>query len=170
MEGNKLTLVLKGVRLGIMVLGVCLVSIIVFIAISTDLDYRVMPNGALSTAYTAPTGTPFLDAVLYIVYIVGLVCTLAAIGFGVSMFIKKLRSDFKSQIGTLIGFSVFLILGLISYFVLADSTVLDAYEASGIEVSENVSRFAGGSVFSVYILSIAAILSVVWGAVRNIIK
>ena len=85
-------------------------------------------------------------------------------------FVNNLRNDFQSQIGTLTGLSVFLILGLVSYFALADSTVLNAYEASGITVTASESIFAGGSMIFVYILGIAAMLSVVWAEVSSIIK
>ena len=106
----------------------------------------------------------------YIIYAVGAACAGAAVGFGVYSFVYNLLTDFQSQIGTLAGISVFLVLGLVSYFILADSTVLNAYEASGITVSAGESVFAGGSMIFVYMLGIAAILSVVWAEVSSILK
>ena len=85
----------------------------------------------------------------YIIYAVGAACAVAAVGFGLFTFVKNLKNDFQSQIGTLTGLSVFLILGLASYFLLADSTVLNAYEASGITVTASESVFAGGSMIFV---------------------
>ena len=111
-----------------------------------------------------------LDSIIFItIHTVGF-CAASTLEFGAHTFVNKLKNDFKSQIGTLAGLSVFLILGLVSYFALADSTVLDAYEASGITVTESESVFAGGSMILVYILGISAVLSVVWSEVSSIIK
>ena len=159
MNGSKITLVLKGVRLAIIALGVILVAIIVYCSGSDESYLEGNANYGI-----------FLDGLFYIIYAVGAACAGAAVGFGVYTFIKKLSSDFKSQVGVLSGLLVFLVLGLISYLALADSTVLNAYESSGITVSPSESVFAGGSMIFVYILGIAAILSVVWAEVSSIIK
>ena len=159
MDGNKLTRILSGLRMAIIGLGVLLVLIIV---LSSVADESFLEGDANYGTY--------LDGLFYIIYAVGAACAGAAVGFGVYTFGNNLKNDFKSQIGTLIGLSVFTILGLVSYFVLADSTVLNAYEASGITVTASESVFAGGSMIFVYILGIAAMLSVVWAEVSSIIK
>ena len=82
----------------------------------------------------------------------------------------KLVNDFKAQLGTLAGMSVFTIIGLASYFVIADGTVMNAYEASGITVSESESIFAGGSMIYVYLLFGVAAASIVWAEVSSIFK
>ena len=76
---------------------------------------------------------------------------LRQLGFGLYSFVMKLVNDFKSQIGTLMGMSVFLLIGLLSYFAFADGTVMSAYESSGITVTESESVFAGGSMIYVYL-------------------
>tara|TARA_Y100000739_G_C20600162_1_gene462501 strand:- start:441 stop:920 length:480 start_codon:yes stop_codon:yes gene_type:complete len=159
MNGSKITLVLKGVRLAIIALGVILVAIIVYCSGADESYLEGNANYGI-----------FLDGLFYIIYAVGAACAVAAVGFGVFTFIKKLSSDFKSQRGILSGLGVFIAMGLISYFALADSTVLNAYESSGITVTPAESVFAGGSMIFVYILGIAAILSVVWSEVRSIFK
>ena len=82
----------------------------------------------------------------------------------------KLINDVKSQVGTLTGMSVFLLIGLLSYFAFADGTVMSAYESSGITVTESESVFAGGSMIYVYLLGIVAVASIVWAEVSSIFK
>ena len=159
MDGNKLTRILSGLRMAIIALGVILVAIIVMSSV---------PDESLVEG-DANYGT-YLDGLFYIIYAVGVACAGAAVGFGVYTFGNNLINDFQSQVGTLAGLSFFLIIGLVSYFALADSTVLNAYESSGITVSASESVFAGGSMIFVYILGIAAMLSVVWAEVSSIIK
>ncbi|MBC8149975.1 MAG: hypothetical protein H8E97_01665, partial [Bacteroidetes bacterium] len=98
------------------------------------------------------------------------ICASATLEFLAHTFVNNSNNHFKSQIRTPMELPAFLILGLVSYFALADSTVLDAYEASGITVTESESVFAGGSMILVYILGISAVLSVVWSEVSSIIK
>ena len=57
-----------------------------------------------------------------------------------------------------------------SFYVLADSTVLRAYEASGITVTEGESLFAGGGMYFVYLLGLVAIGSIVVAEVNKAIK
>jgi len=159
MDGNKLTRNLSGLRLAIIFLGV---SLVIKILLSSVPDESFIEGDENYGKY--------LDGLFYIIYAVGAACAVAAVGFGLFTFGKNLKNDFQSQIGTLTGLSVFLILGLVSYFVLADSTVLNAYEASGITVTSSESVFAGGSMIFVYVLGIAAMLSVVWAEVSSIIK
>jgi len=106
----------------------------------------------------------------YIIYTVGIACSIAAVGFGVYAFAMKLVNDFQSQLGTLAGVSVFAIIGLASYFILADGAVLNAYEVSGITVSESESIFAGGSMIYVYLLFVVAGASIIWAEVSSIFK
>ena len=159
MNGNNLTSILSWVRLAVIGLGVLLVAIIVMNSVADESFVEGDANYGI-----------YLDWLFYIIYAVGAACAGAAVGFGVYSFVNNLLTDFQSQIGTLIGISVFFVLGLVSYFILADSTVLNAYEASGIKVSAGESVFAGGSMIFVYILGIAAILSVVWAEVNSILK
>ena len=159
MDGNKLTRNLSGLRLAIIFIGV---SLVIKILLSSVPDESFLEGDANYGTY--------LDGLFYIIYAVGAACAVAAVGFGLYTFGNNLKNDFQSQIGTLTGLSVFLILGLVSFFLLADSTVLNAYEASGITVTASESVFAGGSMIFVYILGIAAMLSVVWAEVSSIIK
>ena len=159
MNGNNLISILSWVRLAVIGLGVLLVAIIVMSSVADESFVEGDANYGI-----------YLDWLFYIIYAVGAACAGSAVGFGVYTFVNNLLTDFQSQIGTLAGISVFFVIGLVSYFILADSTVLNAYEASGITVSAGESIFAGGSMFFVYILGIAAILSVVWAEVSRILK
>jgi hypothetical protein len=159
MEENKINFALTGLRLVIISLGVLLVAIIIG-----------KSNGDESFVEGEANYGIYLDWMFYIIYTVGIACSLAAVGFGVYSFVMKLVNDFKSQLGTLAGISVFAIIGLVSYFILADGAVLNAYEVSGIAVSESESIFAGGSMIYVYLLFLVAAASIVWAEVSSIFK
>ena len=159
MEENKINFALTGLRLVIISLGVLLVAIIIG-----------KSNGDESFVEGEANYGIYLDWMFYIIYTVGIACSLAAVGFGVYSFVMKLINDFKSQLGTLAGISVFAIIGLVSYFILADGAVLNAYEVSGIAVSESESIFAGGSMIYVYLLFVVAAAAIVWAEVSSIFK
>ena len=107
-----------------------------------------------------------LDNLFYIIYAVGVACAAAALLLGLYFFVTNI----KDRMGTLVGVAGFAVLGLASFYVLADSTVLRAYEASGITVTEGESMFAGGGIYFVYLLSLAAIASIVVAEVNKAIK
>ena len=107
-----------------------------------------------------------LDNLFYIIYAVGVACGAAALLFGLYFF----ATNIKDRMGTLVGVAGFAVLGLVSFYVLADSTVLRAYEASGITVTEGESMFAGGGMYFVYLLGLAAIASIVVAEVNKAIK
>jgi hypothetical protein len=107
-----------------------------------------------------------LDNLFYIIYAVGIACGAAAVLFGLYFFATNL----KDRMGTLIGVAGFAVLGLVSFYVLADATVLNAYEASGITVTEGESMFAGGGMYFVYLLGLVAIASIVVAEVNKAIK
>ena len=107
-----------------------------------------------------------LDNLFYIIYAVGIACGAAAVLFGLYFFATNL----KAKMGTLIGVAGFAVLGLVSFYALADSTVLRAYEASGITVTEGESLFAGGGMYFVYLLGLVAVGSIVVVEVNKAIK
>ncbi len=107
-----------------------------------------------------------LDSLFYIIYAVGIACGLAAVLFGLYFF----ANNVKERMSTLVGVGGFLVLGLVSFYVLADSKVLRAYEASGITVTEGESMFAGGGMYFVYLLGLVAIGSIVVAEVNKAIK
>ena len=107
-----------------------------------------------------------LENLFYIIYAVGIACGAAAVLFGLYFFATNL----KAKMGTLIGVAGFLVIGLVSFYGLADSTVLRAYEASGITVTEGESMFAGGGMYFVYLLGLVALGSIVVAEVNKAIK
>ena len=107
-----------------------------------------------------------LDNLFYIIYAVGIACGAAAVLFGLYFFATNL----KAKMGTLIGIAGFVVIGLVSFYGLADSTVLRAYEASGITVTEGESLFAGGGMYFVYLLGLVALASIVVAEVNKAIK
>ena len=107
-----------------------------------------------------------LDNLFYFIYAVGIACGAAAVLFGLYFFATNL----KAKMGTLIGVAGFAVIGLVSFYGLADSTVLRAYEASGITVTEGESLFAGGGMYFVYLLGLVALGSIVVAEVNKAIK
>jgi hypothetical protein len=159
MKENIINIILKTLRMAIMVLGVILIVIIVSSSVADE--SRIEAEASYGE---------FLDWMFYIIYTVGIASGLAAVLFGLVTFVIKLVNDFKSQIGTLAGVSVFLLIGFLSYFVFADGTVMSAYESSGLTVTESESVFAGGSMIYIYLLGIVALASIVWAEVSSIFK
>lgn len=111
-----------------------------------------------------------LDGLFYIIYAVGIACGAAAVLFGLGFLVMKMANDPKSVLGTIAGFVGFVLIGLISFYVLADDTVLRAYEASGIKVTAGESLFAGGGLYFVYLLGGLSILTIVVAEVRSALK
>ena len=107
-----------------------------------------------------------LDNLFYIIYAVGIACAAAALLFGLYFF----GANLKERRGTLMGVGAFALLGLISFYGLADRSVLQAYEVSGITVTEGESWFAGGGMYFVYLLGLAAIAAIVVAEVNKAIK
>ena len=107
-----------------------------------------------------------LDNLFYIIYAVGIASGAAAVLFGLYFFATNL----KAKMGTLIGVAGFAVLGLVSFYALADSTVLRAYAASGITVTEGESLFAGGGMYFVYLLGLVALGSILVAEVNKAIK
>ena len=71
---------------------------------------------------------------------------------------------------TLMGFLAFVVIGLFSFYVLADDTVLSAYESSGITVTKGESMFAGGGLYFVYLLGGLSVLTIIAAEVRSALK
>lgn len=107
-----------------------------------------------------------LDAVYNLTLVVLAICAAGAVLFGIVYFLM----NFKQRMGTLIGLIGFIVLAAISFYVLADDTVLRAYESSGIEVTGGESLFAGGGIILVYLLGGLAILAIVWTEISKLLK
>jgi len=107
-----------------------------------------------------------LDLVYTITLIALGLCILAALAFGLIFFI----SNIKQRLTTLLGIVGFVVIGLISFYVLADGTVLKAYETGGVTVTEGESLFAGGGIYMTYILGLIAVGAIVWAEVSKIFK
>ena len=99
----------------------------------------------------------------------GAVCVLAILGFGVYHFAQKLVSNPKRAMGTLIGFVVFFVAGLIAW-ALADTTVTPAMVASGAVVTEQDVKIADASIQFIYILGILALVSILVVEGKSILK
>jgi len=155
MEKNPLHIGLAALRAFIIVLGA---GLSIAIASSSGADE--------SFAEGLANYGGLLDAVYYIVYASGFACTLAALGFGIYFF----AINFKSRKAQLAGLVVFLMMGLVSFYGLADDAVLAAYESTGDAVSAGVSQFAGGGIWMVYLLGVTAMATIVWTEVSAIFK
>lgn len=107
-----------------------------------------------------------LDTIYSLTLIALVVCAAAAVLFGIVYFFMNL----KSRMGSLIGIIAFAVIALISIYGLADSTVLAAYEKSGITVSESESMLSGGGIIFVYVLGALAIGTIVWTEAKKLIQ
>lgn len=107
-----------------------------------------------------------LDMVYLLTLVALVICAAAAVLFGVVFFLTNI----KQRMTTLIGIVGFIVIALISFYGLADDTVLRAYEASGESVSPEESRFAGGGMYMVYLLGGGAVLAIIWAEVSKLFK
>jgi hypothetical protein len=152
----------KGLRIGLSALRIAIIvagAALTWIILSNSVSEETWQEGDQSYG-------KYLDQLFYIIYAVGAAAGIAAILFGLAFFLL----NFREKIGTLIGVIGFAIVGLISYYQLSDSTVLKAYEASGIVVTEGESWFAGGGLWFVYLLGLISIGAIVWAEVSRIFK
>ena len=147
MQANVIRTSLTALRVLIIVLG----CIWVVSAINSD-----NPNGPVES---------LVNLNLY----TGAVCVLAILGFGVYHFAQKLVSNPKRAMGTLIGFVVFFVAGLIAW-ALADTTVTPAMVASGAIVTEQDVKIADASIQFIYILGILALVSILVVEGKSILK
>jgi hypothetical protein len=107
-----------------------------------------------------------LDLVYNITIVALALCVIAALGFGLLFFLTNI----KQRLTTLLGIVGFVVIGLISFYVLADGTVLKAYETGGVTVTEGESIFAGGGIYMTYILGAIALGAIIWAEVSKIFK
>lgn len=107
-----------------------------------------------------------LDLVYNITLVALALCVIAALGFGILFFLTNI----KQRLTTLLGIVGFVVIGLISFYVLADGTVLKAYETGGVTVTEGESIFAGGGIYMTYILGAIALGAIIWAEVSKIFK
>lgn len=107
-----------------------------------------------------------LDLVYNITLVALALCVIAALGFGLLFFLTNI----KQRLTTLLGIVGFVVIGLISFYVLADGTVLKAYETGGVTVTEGESIFAGGGIYMTYILGAIALGAIIWAEVSKIFK
>ena len=99
----------------------------------------------------------------------GVVCVLAILGFGLFHFAQKLVMNPKRAMGTLIGFAVFFVAGLIAW-LMADTTVTSAMLASGATVTEQDVKIADASIQFIYILGLLAIGSILVVEGKSLLK
>tara|TARA_B100001057_G_scaffold71476_1_gene65745 strand:- start:1846 stop:2325 length:480 start_codon:yes stop_codon:yes gene_type:complete len=156
----------KGLRFGLSVLRIGI------IVAGVLLSYMITSRSGADETFVEGQERygALLDGLFYIIYIVGIACSAAAVLFGLGFLAVKLINDSKSVTGTLVGFAAFVVIGLLSFFVLADDTVLRAYEASGIQVSAGESLFAGGGLYFVYLLGGLSVLTIVVAEIRGALK
>lgn len=156
----------KGLRLGLSVLriGVIVAGVV--------LSYMITSRSGADETFVEGQERygALLDGLFYIIYFVGVACAAAAVLFGLGFLILKMKNDPKSVLGTIAGFLGFVVLGLVSFYGLADDTVLRAYEASGITVTPGESLFAGGGLYFVYLLGALSIITIVVAEIRSALK
>ena len=152
----------KGIRLGLSVLRMAIIA--------AGVALSVMITSRSGSDETFVEGLErygsLLDNLFYIIYIVGIAAGAAAILFGLMFFVANI----KEKVGALVGILVFAVLGLLSFYSLADDTVLRAYEASGITVTPGESLFAGGGLYFVYLLGGLSILAIVVAEISRVFK
>lgn len=138
MDSKQINLVLTIIKFAVIGLGV------IFIAGIAFFDKLVLVGSALGLTYASLA-----------------VCAVAALGFGIKLFIEKAKES-KS---TLYGVLGFIALILIAYLIASD-----AVAPNWKEVTEGVSRMVGTGLWLLYLLLFGAIGTIVYVEVRKILK
>lgn len=106
-----------------------------------------------------------LNGVYWMTIVVGLLCAAAAVIFGIIFFF----SNIKKNMGMLIGIASFVILALISIFVLADGSINPAWRTDA-PVTATESLLGGGGIMLSYLLGIIALGAIAWTEVSRFFK
>jgi len=108
-----------------------------------------------------------IDAELFLIWTYILVCiaAVAAIVFPVILLIKNPKNTKKSLIGII---AVVVIIG-IAYFIASDE-ILTLPGYTGLDNVPSMLKFAGTSLFSMYILAIAAVASIFYVEIAKYFK
>lgn len=131
--------------------------------------FRIMAKGEEGVKGLAAAGdTSLLEPMAWIGYII-LALTLALVVFFVFKNLFTGGGDIKN---TLIGFGAFVAVLLIGYLVSGGDVLVgtDVYAYDGVLATENESQLVGGGLVAFYILSIVAILAMVFSGVKKLIK
>lgn len=107
----------------------------------------------------------WLDQLLYINYGVVVACGVAAILFGLGLFLINL----KQRMATVVGLTVFAIITVVSYNMATDE-VLKAYEAGGLVVTAAESKLSDTGLIMSYILSVISVIAIVAAEVTRAFK
>jgi hypothetical protein len=99
------------------------------------------------------------------VYAVGVAAAVAAVLFGIYQFF----SNIKQKLGTLVGIAAFILLGIISFYVLAER-VTEPYEMAGMVVTPGDDLLAGGGLYFSYLLGVLSIVAVIVAEVSRLFK
>lgn len=100
------------------------------------------------------------------VYIVGIACLILAI----TMPIMSSISNPKSLMKPLIGFGAIVIIFLLCWAIAGDEVIEKFGPDSDFDLTASGSKFVGGMVISVYVLTIGAVVLIIGSEVRNIFK
>ncbi|MEY5043889.1 MAG: hypothetical protein RJA19_1116 [Bacteroidota bacterium] len=153
--GEKLTnTLLTALRIGIIAGGTLLTLLIVQNSVAEESVVEGEAN----------YGT-YLDLLLNMVYAVGVAAAVAAVLFGIYQFF----SNIKQKLGTLVGIAAFILLGIISFYVLAER-VTEPYEMAGMVVTPGDDLLAGGGLYFSYLLGVLSIVAVIVAEVSRLFK
>lgn len=113
-----------------------------------------------------------VSPLIYLAYI-----SLALIVTVVLIFVfKGLFSSAEVLKKSLVSVGLLVLVALISYFVLADDSVLDAATGKVIELEDGelltagTSKWIGASLYMFYILGVVAVGTIVWAGISKLIK
>ncbi|APX99172.1 hypothetical protein CLV86_1120 [Lacinutrix venerupis] len=130
--------------------------------------FRIIAKGEEEVKGLAAAGdTSLLEPMAWIAYII-LALTLALVIFFVITNLFGGGSNIKN---TLIGVGAFALVLIIGYAVSGgDPLVGEVYAYDGVMATETESRFVGAGLMAFYILSIVAILAMIFSGVKKITK
>lgn len=145
---------LSALRIGIIALGTIFTLLIVQNSVAEE---SVVEGEANYGGY--------LDMLLNMLYAVGIAAAAAAVLFGIYQFFANVRKNLPA----LAGISVFLLLGVIGFYGLADAAK-EPYELAGMMVTPEDDLLADGGLYWSYLLSGVSVLAVLVAEITRLFK
>ncbi|PID94594.1 MAG: hypothetical protein CSA95_02455 [Bacteroidetes bacterium] len=138
---------------------------IIFIALGVALIAMVWINGDKALAGDVALQDKILSPFIWMTLIEVVLCAVLAILFPLAFVGQNGRGLVKG----LIFVAILAVIGLISYFVLAENT-FDAETLQRLKVSADTSRMVGAAIYFSYFLGGAAVLAILYSSVSSMLK
>lgn len=158
---------MKGIKIGLDVVKalVILITSILAIMIASNWDSAMEESGWLYVLNNEPSVASPLGGILTIFWILLIICVVAAVVFGIWAVVQNPKKNVRA----LIGIGLVVLIGLISYYGLADTTLPSKLSVDEMPTDSMVKTVTSG-ITMFYILGFLAIGALLYLEVSKIFK